>query len=233
MFKTIAIINNSTVLSATDVSRMVTACNTQVARDVAPVWGRTALPVRLYSNVNSIPKDSAIIYIVNNADQAGALGYHTETWGGQVYGKVFAQTIMSYGLKPLFDGANITVASVLSHEVLELMFNPYVSLWADGPTIDTDKNEYAYEVCDPVEADVYTIMASNTKVSVSNFVYPEWFDIATPAGTRLDHLRKLTAPYTMTDYGYMVVRGNSGNETAIFGKKYPLALKKIHGYVQD
>ena len=232
MFNNIAVINNSTVLSTLEVTRMVSACNTQVNRDVAPVWGRTALPVRLYNSVRLVPKNSAIIYIVNDADHAGALGYHTETWGGQVFGKVFARTIMNYGLKPLFDGAKVTVSSVLSHEVLELMFNPYVSLWADGPVIDTDKNEYAYEVCDPVEADMYTITVASSKVSVSNFVYPEWFDIATPAGTKLDYLNKLTAPYTMTPNGYMVVRGNSGNETAIFGDKYPIALKKLHGYVK-
>lgn len=232
MFKNIAVINKATVLTSGDVAKMVTACNTQVSRDVAPVWGRTTIPVRLYSSESLIPRNSAIIYLLNNADQAGALGYHTETWGGQVFGKVFAQTIMNYGLKPIYDGNNITVSSVLSHEVLELMFNPYVDLWADGPVIDTDKNEYAYEVCDPVEADIYSITVSKSPVAVSNFVYPEWFDIASPSGTKFDYLNKLTAPYTMTENGYMVVRGNSGNETAVFGSKYPLALKKMHGYIK-
>jgi hypothetical protein len=138
---------------------------------------------------------------------------------------------MDYGCKILYNPAvrnDITVSSVLSHEVIELFIDPFVDLWADGPQISAG-SEYSFEACDPVEADIYQITPNSTvgTVSVSNFVYPEYFNESTSTGTKLDYLSKLTRPYTMSDYGYMIVRSAPGQETAIFGAKYPAVLKAI------
>ena len=236
MIQRIGVINKSTVVSQADAARMVNACNTQVARDVAPAWGRIAVPVVLYPNENTIPANAARIYIFNDSDQAGALGYHTE-YAGSVWGTVFARTITSYGCPVLYNPANrqdLTVSSVLSHEVIELLINPYVNQWADGPLI-AEGNQYAVEACDAVEANVYQIMAQAVKgqgqsvpVSVSNFLYPEYFNEDTPARAKKDYMGLITTPYTMTEYGYMIVRDTSGNESAIFGAKYPDVLKALN-----
>jgi len=232
MFKTIAIINKSTVVSASDASRMATACNTQISRDVAPAWGRAAIPVNYYANENQVPPNSAVIYILNYSDVDGALGYHTETMSGRVFGTVFAKELTDYGLPVLYnpkDRNGLTVSTVLSHEVIELFNNPYVNLWTDGTPI-AQGSEYAFEACDAVEANMYQISVSSkptSQVSVSNFLYPEWFDTATVRGKRVDHLGLLTAPFTMTQYGYMIVRQGPGTETAIYGAKYPQILKDL------
>jgi len=233
MIKQIAIINKSTVVTNADVTSMANVCNTQITRDVAPAWGRSPIPVAFYSNENLVPSTAAKIYIFDNADQAGALGYHTETMSGVVFGKVFAKTIKDYGLPTLYKAnaqKSITISSVLSHEVIELFVNPYVNLWSDGPQI-SQGNEYSYEACDAVEGDVYqitiTAKPSNIIVSVSNFLYPEYFDTASPSTVKLDYLGLIKTPFTMTSNGYMVVRSTSGNETAIYGATYPRILKNI------
>jgi len=230
MIKSIAIINKSTVVNSTDFSKMVLACNLQISRDVAPAWSRVALSVTAYTNESLIPANAARIYIYDNADQAGALGYHSETINGVVFGKVFAKTIVNYGLPILYDARNkniITVSTVLSHEVIELFVNPYVNLWADGPSI-TEGNEYAFEACDAVEGDSYQVTVLQTVgkksiVSVSDFLYPEYFDTASTSITKMDFLGKITSPYTLSTNGYMIVR-TGVDETAVYGATYPKVL---------
>ena len=254
MIKRIAIINKSTVVSNTDAANIAAACDIQISRDVAPAYSRLPVPVTFYASENSVPVGSAKLYLFDNADQAGALGYHDETMGGVVYAKVFAKTIANYGLPIVYDPSHktrITVSTVVSHEALELFCDPYVDLWADGTTI-AQGSEYAYEVCDPVEADVYQIKtttgavptkisnifskfgnipasaATGVTVSVSNFVYPEYFDTATPKGTKIDYMGLLKTPYTMTPNGYLIVRQSGGVISEIFGASYPEFLKEYH-----
>lgn len=248
MVSGIGVINLSTVVNQTQASNMVSAVSTQITRDVCPNWGRSAFPVNLYTSTSSVPTGYAIMYIFDNTDQAGALGYHDELMNGRIYGKIFAHTIMSYGCPILYSvtqSSNITVSSVLSHEVIELMMDPYVDLWADGTPV-SQGSQYAYELCDPVESNIYTINTTTTStaahvvfgppqtvtkisgtVSVSNFVYPMYFDTATPPGTKIDQLHLLSHPYTMTSGGYLIIRDDNGNINEVFGEKYPEFLKSI------
>ena len=232
MIKRIAIINKSTVLSNSDALKMTSACSIQISRDVSQPWGKIPLQVIFYTDERLVPSGSAKIYIFNNSDQVGALGYHSETTGGQVFGKIFVKTIIDYGCPILYDPRQknqITVSSVLSHEVIEVFCNMFVDLWADGSPI-TEGSEYALEACDPVEANIYQILVPtipSSMVSVSNFVYPEYFDTATPIGTKIDFMGLLRIPFTMTDYGYLIVRNGPGTETSIYGSKYPEFLKSI------
>ena len=239
MFNKIALINKSTVLGTSDMTSIAAACSLQVSRDFSPAWGKLAIPVEYVVSEASVPSTSARIYIFNDADQSGALGYHTETIGGQVYGKVFARTILNYGIPILYSAGapnSITVSSVVSHEVLELLGNPFVDLWADGPVYN-GCSEYAYEMCDAVESNAYgvniTVPRGNRgsmslRVSVSNFLYPQYFDTATPSGTRMDYMGLITAPYTMSSGGYMIIRNPSGSEIAVFGANYPDVLRSIN-----
>jgi hypothetical protein len=231
MFKRISVINCSTVVPASEATKMVAACNIQLSRDVAGPWGRSTVPVTFYPKRNLAPAESAKIFIYDDSDQAGALGYHTVS-GNQVWGTVFAKTILDYGCPMLYkasDKSNLTISSVLSHEVIELLVNPYVELWSEGPAIN-EGSEYAFEACDPVEADVYQITLPNSQgiVSVSNFVYPEYFNSSSATGTKLDYLNLLKRPFSMTNNGYMIVRSAPGSETAIYGAKYPEVLKKLN-----
>lgn len=229
MIKRIAIINKSKAVSNDNVNRMTFACNLQLSRDVAPAWGKMAIPVTFYTSESLVPAGSAKIFIFDNADNSGSLGYHGKTVDGLVFGKVFAKTIIDYGFQTLTSNT-ITVSSVLSHEVIEIFCNPYVSLWADGTPI-LEGSQYAFEVCDPVQADAYKVSIKLTKqspsviINVSNFIYPEYFNTSSPVGTKLDQMGLIKKPFTITKNGYMIVRNRPGTETALFGSTYPEILK--------
>ncbi len=237
MITKIALINRSTSITNSDLSIIASACATQISRDFGPVWGKNNVPVEATTSDTNLSTNVGRIYIFDNADQAGSLGYHTESINGIVFGRVFARTILNYGLPVLFNQAtpnSITVSSVVSHEILELLGNPFVSLWCDGPN-NNGYSEYAYEMCDAVEANVYAINTtvvrnrSNVvvKVAVSNFVYPKYFDTASPVGSKLDHLGLLSGPFSMTSGGYMIIRNDSGDINEVFGANYPDVLREM------
>lgn len=214
----IVVTNKSTVVSNTDVSLMSRACAHQVRYDAAPAWGLQPIPVVYMSDESHAPPGSWVIAVMDDPDQAGVLGWHTEDQGDVIYGRVFVKPVLDNGgdalTKPL------SVASVLSHEVVEVLCDPHVSWQSD----DGLGRSYALEACDPVESDSYVIpitprgATEPVGVTVSNFVLPEWFD---PQGVGpFDHLRKLTKPFTMTSGGYVVVTAE-GKTTQRFGEEYP------------
>ena len=105
---------------------------------------------------------------------------------------------------------------VLSHEILETFYNPYVNLWANRG----DETFVALEVCDPVENDSYEIDVDGVKVSVSNFVLPAWFDKEMTKAGSYDYMSKLTSPLTLSKGGYNVIfNSETGEVKSIFGSK--------------
>lgn len=218
----IAIINSSTKLSNTDVQTMVSACSKQVSRDIAPAWNIKSVSVNFYKSLQLVPVGAYVIAILDDSDQADALGYHSED-NDIVYGRVFVNPVLNNGGVVLYNKQhpnNISVSSVLSHEVGELMCDQFVNSWCDGPEIK-EGSEYAFEIADPVENDSYVIKVGLLlkPVSVSNFVFPKWFDSEAKSG-QFDYLFKLNAPFTMSPGGYMIVRNGPGTEKAVFGEKY-------------
>ena len=119
----------------------------------------------------------------------------------------------------------LSVSAVLSHEVIEAYCDPDVNLWADRG----DGFLIAYEACDPVENDVYDVETKDgTKVSVSNFVLPAWFDSLTPEGSKLDFMAKLSKPFTMSEGGYLVMRHpKSGEIKNVFGSHGAEAMHNV------
>src|SRR5438445_751400 len=108
--------------------------------------------------------------LADDAEQAGALGYHAETPDGRPYGRVFVGPVLDHGGGWL--EGQLSVSTVVSHECCELFCDPNVNLWAD----DAQGRAYAVEACDPVEADSYEVSVEGRVVAVSNFVHPAWFD---------------------------------------------------------
>lgn len=204
----IAVVNESTLFSAVDAQRAVDACARQLRYHAAPAWARTAPAVVLYSSEASVPAGADILVILDNADQAGALGYHDETPSGKPYGRVFVAVSQKAG---------VSVSSVLSHEVLELFIDPTCSGWE----WDGNSTLYAREVGDPVESDSYTIrIHDGALVEVSNFVFPAWFDPQAAQGSRFDQLRNVSAPFSMTANGYVIVMV-AGKVSQRFGDEFP------------
>ena len=191
----IAVVNQSTVVKDGDASAWTDALQTQVSQDFFPVWGVDA-KLTFLPGGKTAPAGNWVLAILDNADQAGALGYHDITPDGLPLGKVFAKTTIG-------DGGAVSVTA--SHELLEMLGDPDINLTAeldDGS--GSPSKFYAYEVCDPCEDDQFGYKINN--VLVSDFVYPAYFEsFRKPNSTQFDHGKKITAPFTLLAGGYMGV----------------------------
>jgi len=216
---TIAVVNTSTAVSDQDAKTMVRAVATQMTRHASPAFGLRPIPVVYLGDVNAAQPGMWVVNIMDDSTQADVLGWHTEEQGDLIYGRVFAAPVLD-NQGGVLDGGTIgvSVASVLSHEVLETFADSHVNLWADtgmGFAV-------AYEVCDPVESDGYTIRDRFTgeAVLVSNFVTPAWFDRSAKKGDQLDWMNRVEAPFEMTSGGYMVTM-REGRVKAAYGEHFP------------
>lgn len=215
----LTVINKSTLVTDADVRLMVRACASQLRYHAAPLWGLAPVPVVYLPERDAAPAGAWVIAILDDPDQADALGWHTENQGDVVYGRVFARPVLDNGGDAL--SKKLSVASVLSHEVLETFVDSHCNLWADT----TQGLAVAYEVCDPVESDSYPVVLRDSHgqqvaVTVSNFVTPHWFDIQAGAREQFDWMGTVTGPFQMTPGGYVVTL-NEGNVNQVFGDEYP------------
>ena len=214
----IGVQNLSTLVAGPDAYDMVLLVNRQLKDHVAPAY--SLLPpsvVYLPQGAAGVHYD-AIIGILDDADQAGDLGWHTEGPDADVYGRVFARPVLENGGNALT--ADLSVCSVLSHEACETLGDRSCDLWAQ----QASGTLIAYELCDPVEGDSYrmTITAASGEQltgTVSDFVLPSWFDPdAAPGAT--DHMGLVTAPFQVRPTGYVIVM-SGGNVTEQWGERYP------------
>ncbi len=185
----IAVINKSTIVTDKSVSAAVPALQKQVTADFAPVWGVSA-DLEFVHSGKAAPAGHWQLLILDDADQAGALGYHDLTSAGLPLMKVFAKTSE-------LDAVSWT--SVASHEVLESLADPYVDTTVFIENSASGGRLWPMEVCDPVEGDIYKIGA----VEVSNFVTPQWFMEEPPAGATFDFLKLTHGAFEVRPTGYM------------------------------
>jgi hypothetical protein len=185
----IAIKNLSTVVTDAEVVRAIPAFQKQVSQDFCGAWGIDAT-LKFLSPKAKLPSGGWLLGIFDDADQAGALGYHDLTRAGLPLGKVFAKTTIA-------DGGLWTVT--FSHELLEMLADPNINLCA----FDEDNHRlYAYEVCDAVEADALGYKIDGTVVS--DFVLPGWFEpLHVTKGERFAFKSKLKAPFELLAGGYI------------------------------
>lgn len=195
----IAVVDLSTMVSPSDLLDIWIACVKQLREEACPAW---KIPVPNCSFVNSeseAPAGFELIVMADTSDTAGAAGYHDVTPAGRPYAKAF------------FDGGVPSVT--LSHELLEMAWDPYCNLYLPSP----DGFGYAREACDAVEADTYQIDG----ITVSDFVYDAFFD-AESAGP-YDRLGLITKPFETRPGGYQI--RDSGEP--VWGAGYPEHKKAL------
>ena len=188
----ISVINESTVLADTDVVPVVAALQKQVSNDFIPVWGTDA-ELNIVAKGTQPPSGSWWLVLLDDTDQANALGYHDLTTEGLPIGKVFAAS-------DLKAGRSWTVTA--SHELLEMLGDPNINLTVFVQNTNTAGILYAYEVCDACEDDSLGYKIDN--VLVSDFVYPAWFEsFRTEGSTQFDRMNKIQTPFQLLVNGYI------------------------------
>lgn len=204
----IDIINASSVLKDAEIQAVIPALQKQISQHFYPAWGVNA-HLAFVPKGGKPAKGHWWMAILDNSDEAGALGYHDLTSEGLPIGKVFAATDKQYGL-------SWTVT--LSHELCEMLADPDINLAAQVG----DTTFYAYETADAVEADEMGYEIDG--VLVSDFVTPEWFEsLQHPVGTKLDHAGRVKDPLQLLAGGYMSVLDLQSGQgwTQIFAQGAP------------
>lgn len=198
----IAFVNNATIDIGVDFDKLIAACQRFVNECFAPVWGTPATLVR----ADKLSPGQWGMVFLDDADAAGALGYHDLAWGDGKTGKwpiskVFVRTTLQGGEK---------VSVTTCHELAEMLVDPAINLWALGPRGAL----WAYEMSDAVETEEFEIDG----IAMSDFVFPSYFEKFRPAGSaRFDYLNKVSKPFQILPGGYSIV-ASMGREQQIFGR---------------
>src|ERR1700732_4049874 len=186
----ISIINESKLTAPAEVQATVAALQRQVSEHFAPAWGLDAT-LTFVAPGTKPAAGSWWLVILGDSDQAGALGYHDLTDEAMPLGKVFVKTARDSGVK-------WTVTA--SHELLELLTDPAINLTVCA----TENNHlvlYAYEICDPCQADQFGYAIDG--VAMSDFLYPSWFETFHRNGVvPLDYCGRISAPFAILPGGY-------------------------------
>jgi hypothetical protein len=204
----VSVLNESTVCVDADIQKYVGALQQQVTNDFAPVWGTDAALTFVPSGTKPDPK-AWLLVVLDNSDQAGALGYHDLTAQGLPLGKVFAESDVSSGC---------SVSVTISHELLEMLGDPGINMTAQGqdPFHPNDPSAvafYMYEACDPCEDDSYGYQING--VTVSDFVHPSWF--GGMQSIVFDQQGHITKPFDILPGGYIGIWTPSKGWTQVTG----------------
>ena len=182
-----------------EVSRLVSALQTQVHSHFAGPWGVDA-QIQFVTGVP--PPQSWWLVLLDSSDQADKLGYHDTTDEGLPLGKVFVKTCSD---------ANASWTVTASHELLEMLADPAINLgvlreFESG----ADPKLYSYEICDPCDADEFGYKIRG--VLVSDFLYPAWFEsFHVPRSQQFDQCGHIAEPFQVLAGGYVSVLPMNGN----------------------
>ena len=193
---TISFVNQARTALGVDLKKLVVALQKFLDNHFVPVWGA---PAKLRVADAPMPGAWTVVFL-DEPDAPNALGYHDLTVNGFPLSKVFVKPTLKIG-----DKVSVTAC----HELAEMLIDPAINMWADGP----NNSLYAYEMCDAVEEEEFDIDG----IAMSDFVYPAYFEnFRKPNSTQFDHLKKVTRPYQILAGGYSIVR-KGDQETQIFG----------------
>lgn len=181
----VAVVNTpSSGVPDQQVIEFVAALEQQVVQHFGPAW-HIGAHLKVVPSTEKPPAGAWTVALLDSSDQAGALGYHDLTPDGLPLGKVFAGTDRQYGQ---------SVSVTLSHELLEMLADPWINLCAQAD----DGKFYAWESCDAVEGDSLGYVIGG--VLVSSFLTPAWFghgggQVSYPEG-------RVSAPFQLAKGGY-------------------------------
>lgn len=189
MRRQICVINKSS--HAISFNKLYEACKdlqTQIDRDLFPIWGRQAQITPIQS-ADIIPRNVWPVVILDKS-RAG-LGVHLDK-----NGKPFAEVTYD---PDSWESTTITI----SHEILEMLVDPYGNYLRMAPSIEPSSNgrlvRYLIEVGDPCE--MYSYNIGNT--AVSDFITPEFYNINSSFNSGFDLLQKLEKPLEVPIGGYI------------------------------
>jgi len=184
MIRQVALVPDGVDIDLTEIVRVSAAVQKQVTRDFSPIWDIQAT-VDGFATLDQIPLGYWPVMIMQ--DVQGAAGFHQDK-NGQPFAVVEAG-----------DSWSLTA----SHEVLEMLADPFGNRIVAGPSPKPDQGrvEFLVEVCDPSEDQEFAYTVND--VLVSDFYTPHYFDPVSQDGVRYSFNGKVTNPREVPRGGYL------------------------------
>ncbi len=198
-----SLVRQTDKLTDADVDAMAAAIQNQLRVDVCPVWDLDGSHIFVERAGPVLPPNATPVLLLD-ASNPDSLGVHNFGGGSQI----FVGGIMANGGKALT--GDYSVSSVVSHEIIEALIDPRAS--------NVDASGYAFEVCDPVQANWYLGQGG---VAVSDFVFPVWFNAEATSGPPMDHLAQVERNHELAPGGYAVRQEPSGRPQLVYGAGTP------------
>lgn len=182
----VALVSYVEEINPADLTRVSAALQRQVSRDFRPFW-RVHATVDAFARLEDVPLGYWPVVILNDIGDPNALGYHQDR-NGQPYALVLYTRSWSL---------------TASHEVLEMLGDPWGNRLVGGTSIKPDQGRVRYlvEVCDPSEAPAFAYRIDG--VLASDFYTPSFFDSRESSGGRYSFTRAITRPKTILRGGYI------------------------------
>lgn len=187
--KNLALVSDTTKLTAADLTKVGSALQKQATRDFGPLWGIEAT-VSPFARLEDVPIDYWPIIVRDDIGVSGAAGVH-EDKNGQPFSLVQYSTDWSL---------------TASHEMLEMLADPFGKRLVAGkapagaPKAASGRVNFLVEVGDPSESAEFGYTVNG--VLVSDFYTPHFFDPVRSA-VRYSFTDAIKSPRTILRGGYL------------------------------
>jgi len=180
----VALVSEVPDVEIPELNRIGAAIQKQITRDFGPIWNIQA-NLSTFARLEDVPVDYWIATLCYSVPEGS--GGHTDTDGRPA---AFIEWTDNWSL-------------TASHEILEMLADPWGKRLIAGPSVKPDQGrvEYLVEACDPCQSSecAYTV---NGEI-VSDFYTPNFFDPVSAEGVRYSFSGKITAPRQVLRGGYL------------------------------
>jgi hypothetical protein len=251
----VAIKHSTSRWSEEEFLEAVDALTVQFQRDVLPYWSADVGPIHKITPIRrdeALPDDSYWMGLVDHTN--GSPGDNT---GPSLPGHAGTHEVSAEGrpIATVFLGSSNNWSVPMSHELLDMVINPYLGISKRENYLSYPGSEYQIfkEIADPDENNWYSIGVLQRKnsghpgqrkpIHVSNFVYPSWFGAAQGFNDQFDYMGLTEAPFAINGYivlrnpadGGLVLappRSGAPNPTLVMGLG-PGGQPLVHPWVRD
>jgi hypothetical protein len=188
----VALVSDTPSINFSDISSVAAALQKQAIRDFGPIWSVNPT-VSAFDTLDSVPVDYWPVIVMDNINEPGAAGYHTDD-NGQPFALVQAD-----------DTWQLTA----SHETLEMLADPFGNRTLAGspppqapaPISNFKRVTYLVEVCDPCEDNRFAYGVNGQQLS--DFITPHYYDPNGSSGTLYSFRGNVKSPHTVLEGGYV------------------------------
>src|SRR5436190_6789385 len=179
----VALVSEVPDVEISELNRVAAAIQKQITRDFGPIWNVQA-SLSAFARLEDIPVDYWIATVCYGTPEGSG---HRDADGRPA---AFIEWTENWSL-------------TASHEILEMLADPWGKRLIAGPSVKPDQGrvEYLVEICDPCQSSecAYTV---NGEI-VSDFYTPDFFNPISAEGVRYSFSGKISAPRQVLRGGYL------------------------------